>query len=217
VLLKDFSSYSVFIAGIIALIRFNFINKIYYPFIFIIWIACLTEITGKLLKYYGYPNILSSNIYSLLEVLLYLQLFKNLGIMNKPQYLLWGLSFSLLIFWFAENIFKYGSFLTNNDSYFFITADFLLVLFSINMFNVTVSKEKDISKSAVFWICIGMMIYFTYTVVIEIFWLYGIRGNLDYFSESVYKIHSWVNILCNLIFAVAILWVRKKEAFTLRF
>ena len=214
-ILTHVSSFSILPAVVFAIIRFKKINSDYYPFIFILWLALVTEIVSKVLRLYEIPNFLSTNIYSISEGLLYLFFFKNLGILNRSIYL--GLSVSLIIFWLVENVFIIGSFGDNYTSYFFIICDFLLVLLAINALNNTFLEEKTTLKSPVFWICIGMIIYFTYVVLIEIFWLYGIKGNLNYFSESVYKIHSLVNILCNLIYAVAVLWMKKKKTFMLQF
>ena len=84
------------------------------------------------------------------------------------------------------------------------------------MINNLIIREKELLKHPVFWICIGVVVFFTYFILVEIFWIYGLSTNIQ-FGGKVYAILSWVNLICNLIYAVAILWMRKRQAFSVQF
>jgi hypothetical protein len=207
-------SFSIFIAGIIALVRFQKINSSYYPFIFVIWLAGINELITDYLLSHGHYNIINNNIYNLAESLLLLWLFKNLGVIKNKSYFAAGLV-ALVCIWIFNN-FIYYSFGSNFNSHFNITYAFVLVVLSINGINNLLFREKVLLKNPAFLIFIGIIIFFTYQILVEAFWLYGSNTNKE-FSVKVYDILSWINLLCNLIYALAILWIQKKQAFTLRF
>jgi hypothetical protein len=207
-------SFSIFIAGLIALVRFPKINRSYYPFIFVIWLAGINELITDYLLSHGHYNIINNNIYNLAESLLLLWLFKNLGVIKNKTYFAAGLV-ALFCIWIINN-FIYYSFGANFNSHFNIAYAFALVVLSINGINNLLFREKVLLKNPAFLIFIGIIIFFTYQILVEAFWLYGSNTNKE-FSVKVYDILSWINLLCNLIYALAIIWMQKKQPFTLRF
>jgi len=208
-------SFSIWIAGVIGVIRFSKIRTTYYPFIYLVWLACVNESVSYFLIIYNNNNIVNGIIYDLCESLLLLWFFKNMGIFNRRK---WMFYFFMTIFfgvWVFENFFS-KRFGTAFNSYFSIAYSFSIVLLSINAINSLLFKEREIIKNPAFLICTAIVVFFTYKVVVEVFWLYGLRESSS-FRTSVYVILLYINLLCNLIYALAILWMRKKEAFTLQF
>ena len=59
------SAFSIFIAGIIGLVRFRKINKIYWPLIFAIWLACINEVLSYSLFINNHSTAINNNIYVL--------------------------------------------------------------------------------------------------------------------------------------------------------
>jgi hypothetical protein len=208
-------SFSVLIAGLIALFKFSRINRDYYPFIFIIWLGGLTEIASDQLFRNGYGNYLSSNIYVFFETLLYLWFFHNFGSFSRKPFLVFVLGVLFILLWVVDN-FWFHPIDRTYCSYFNLAHSIFLVFLGINMINNLIIREKELLKHPVFWICIGVVIFFTYFILVEIFWLYGLSTNIQ-FGGKVYAILSWVNLICNLIYAVAILWMRKRQAFSVQF
>jgi hypothetical protein len=45
---------------------------------------------------------------------------------------------------------------------------------------------------------------------VEIFWIYGLNNSAE-FQTDVYSILHVINFICNLIYALAISWIRKQE------
>jgi hypothetical protein len=208
-------SFSILIAAVIAIVRYRNIRKEYYPFIYLIWIGSLNEIISFFLLMNHHYNIVNGIIYGLCESLLLLWYFKNLGVFNGKRFLLYFLVFLFVGIWFLDS-FLSKDFGTRFNSYFSIAYSFPIVLLSITAINRLLFQEKEIIKNPAFLICIAMVIYFTYKVVVEMFWLYGLKESPT-FRLNVIAILMLINFFCNLIYALAILCMGKKQAFTLQF
>ncbi len=208
-------SFSVLIAAAIALIKFSNIKKSYYPFIYVIWLASFNEVLSYFLIQNGKFNVLNSNIYCLLESLLLLWFFRNIGNFKKYKNLPYLLGTIFIIAWVIENFFI-NSIDKDYTSWFILIYSFPVVLMSINAINLLLFKEKELLTNPLFLICIGFIVFFTYRIVVEVFWMYGLLASSN-FAVRVYHILSFVNLLSNLIYALAILWMKKKHAFTLQF
>jgi len=191
------------------------VSKKYYPFLFVILLGCLNDGTGVFLIRSGLSNVVLSNLFSLLEAILFLLYLKNTGYQKQlSSYLPFLISF-LLIFWGIENFFIWG-FGKSYNSYFNILSGLPLVLLSINILNKILVKERDVLKNADFLLCIAFIIYFTYRILGEVFWLFG-QSLSEQFMGKVFEIHALVNILCNIIYALAVLCIQKKQPFTLQY
>lgn len=208
-------SLSILIAGVIAIFRFAQIRNVFHPFIYLIWIACINELLSVYLVLNNYYNIINYTIYSLCEALLLLWFFKNLGIFKSQKAFFYFLIFLFVFIWVTESFFskQFGS---RFNYYFDIVYYFFLVLLSIRAINNLLFTEKKLLKNPTFLICVGIIIFFTYGIVERMFSLYGLKES-KVFRQNVQAILMIVNLLSNLIYALAILWMRKRQAFTLQF
>lgn len=208
-------SYSILIAGMIALVRFPRINRNYHPFVFLLWTGCLNEMVSHYLVSHGQYNIINSNIYSLAESLLLLWFLRRSGQFDRRRLLFIGLLSLFLLAWVAE-AFVLHPFGTAFVSYFNVIYSFPIVMLCINLINRLITTERELLRNPSFLICIGLIIFFTYRIIVEMFWLYGLSSNYA-FSNQIFNILVWINLFCNLIYALAVLWMRKKQAFSLRY
>jgi hypothetical protein len=207
-------SYSIFIAIALSVIRSRMITSMYYPFILLIWIAGLNEILNHWLMIHKYYNAINSNIYTLLEAMLLLEFFRQTKMLGRFRVY----PFLMLLFavtWIIDN-FWIGTFGIYFNSYFNIIAALPIVFISINIINEILTRERDILKNPLFILCTGFIIYFTYRIMVELFYINGKNISKE-FTNKVYDIHTWINLFCNLIYAVGILWMQRRKAFTLRF
>lgn len=204
-------SLSILIAGIISVIRFKKIDKRYYPFIFLIWAACINEVLNITLVLKGHQTHVNSNIFVLVEVFLITWFFKEEGLFkSKRMFSSWLLVFSLV--WITDTLVT-GS-ITQTSVYFRIFYSFIIVFFSINMINEKIFSNRQILfKDPSFLIYISFCIYFTYKALIEAFILYGIDSTGDFFL-NIYIIMIYVNFGVNLLYALAVLWIPAKYKFT---
>jgi hypothetical protein len=100
-------------------------------------------------------------------------------------------------------------------SYFIIVYSFTIVLCSINQLNkLIVTSEGNLLKNATFLICIGFILYFTYSAFVETFLKFDFY-NLPLLRQRIYSIVVYVNAFVNLLYAYAILWIPKKQNFIL--
>src|SRR5688572_2083001 len=80
-------SFSIAIAALIGLVRFEKISPVYYPFLFCTWLALLNEIINYILARATGNNIININIYVLLEAILITWQFKKWGLFYGSTYL----------------------------------------------------------------------------------------------------------------------------------
>lgn len=208
-------SFSIFIAGIIGIFRFTQITDIYRPFIYLIWVGCITELLSTYFAYVYHNNIAIGTIYRLCESLLLLWFFSKLGIFKKRSKRLYALFIIFVAIWLADNFFS-SHFNVKVTFYFDIVYALTVVILSITAVNNLLFTEKELLKNPTFLICIGLIIFFTYQVMQRMFWLYGLRESAN-FRRSVQTIMMLINCLTNLIFALAVLWMRKRKPFTMQF
>jgi len=207
------SSFSLVFAAVIGWIRFKKINPAYYPFLLCLWIGLVNEIISFIVIRNGKSNALNSNIYVLVESVLITWQFKKWGIFERHKNIFYLLILIFLLVWITENFIV--SKINYFSSYFRIVYSSALTLLSINQLNALLIREKkNILNNSVFLICVGFVLYYTYKVLVEAFWLYGLNNSRD-FRNNIYLILAYINLVANLIYAVAVLWMPTKHRFSL--
>lgn len=211
--LIDLFSFSIAIAAIIGLVRRRQLAPVYYPFILILWVGLLNETIDSIMIRQGHSNAVSTNIYVLVESLLLLWFFQRSGSFSRRP---WASAFLASVFaiaWITENLVIKD--LHHFSSYFIILYAFTVVLLSINRVNrLILSEKKLLINQPQFLIFIGFIIFYTYTLLVEIFWIYGLNGGAE-FRLQVYRILAWINLIVNLIYAIALLWIPRKREYSL--
>jgi hypothetical protein len=74
------------------------------------------------------------------------------------------------------------------------------------------SFSGDLLKSPVFLICNAFTIYFTYKILVEVFWIYGLNTTKS-FRTDVYIILTWINALTNILYSIAMICIPKKPRY----
>jgi hypothetical protein len=204
-------SCSIFVGALIGLLRFRTIATAFYPFIFCLWIGALNEIISITLPRLGYTTAVNNNIYVLLEAGLLLWQLKNWGGFRGRHGLFSLIIIIFLITWSLEQFVFFT--ITYPQPYFRIGYSLVIVLLAVHVNNRVMLFEKNqLNKNAVFLICIGLVIYFTYKVLVEVFWLYGLHSSA-FFRINVYSIWTWINLIVNCIYALAVVWIPKKQPY----
>jgi len=163
----------------------------------------------------GRPNAANSNVFALLESQVICWQFYQWKLFERRQKLFYLLLAGFFIIWLIENFVL--STLHQFNSYFIIIRAFVIVLMSISTINnLIVFEQGQLLKNAVFLICIGFIVYFTFSIMVETFWLYGLNQS-KIFRNHIYEILAYINLLANLIYALAILWMPMKRKFILPF
>ena len=212
--LSDVSAYSVLIPFLISCIRFSKIRESYYPFIFFIVAGFLAELASELTIGAGVSNNIVLNTFSLLQAYFITWQFRNWGLFERYKKLFAVLLVFYSVFWLVENL--NSGFTTRVNSYFLIISSFIMALMSINIINKLAIKEHGaLWKNPAFLICIGWLLYFTFSVLTESFFLYGVATKNPLFATRVYNIFLFVNIFTNFVFVIAILCIPTKPKFIL--
>ena len=205
---------SLAIPAMIAIVRYPVIERKFYPFVILIWVGMANELIALLMIHFFRSNAINNNIYSLLEAFLITWQFRRWNLFRnnlKYYYLLQAL---FLIAWVAEDFIFLSLHVFN--SYFNIIHGFVTVLLSINIINLLITGgQVKLTTNPIFLICIAFILYFTFTILIEIFWRYGFNESRD-FRGNIYFILDFINLISNLIFAVALIWMPTKQKYILR-
>lgn len=209
--LVNVSSFSILISGVIALIRFKSIEKKYYYFIILLWIGGLNELISYVIVKTGHTTMINSNAYDLVESILLLCFFKKIGRFSNRA-TLFKIVFGIFICAWITNLF----FLDPRSPfglYYNTFYAFVIVLLSISTINfLLVRDNENILKNGLFLIVMGLILYFTYRILVNAYWLYGLTKSRD-FLLKILVIALYVNLISNLIYALAILWLPRKQQF----
>lgn len=233
-IIYSITQYSLAIAAIIAIIRFKKAVPTYLPFFIFILVGFTNEIISYFTANYLRNNAVNNNIYVLAESLLLLWQFKCWRLFDNKRYLPLALGAAFILFWIVEVLFFTS--IMQVAAYFRVFYSFVIVLLSITMVNKLITTERgNLLKNAAFIICIAFIIYFTYKILVEIFYIYGVivsTANTELqqlklenkalydqmvaenktFRIRVFDIMRFINLFCNLVYAVALLWVPKKRS-----
>jgi hypothetical protein len=207
-------SLSVGIGAIIGWIRFKKTDPAYLPFLILLGAGFLNEITSIILMKAGYSNAIYFNVFALLEAVLISWQFRKWGLFERWRGLYISLQVIFCICWVAETVMKNN--LNSYNSYFVIGFSSIIVVMSVSLLNKEIFKEPTLLLfNPVFLICIGLIVYFTYSILVEIFWVYGLNRSSS-FRNRIYEIFSYVNLFTNLLFGFATLWIPMKRQYLLQ-
>ena len=187
---------TIFIPGVLGILKFNYIRRVYRPFIYLIWIGCANEIISIYCAFRFHNNIANNIVYTFTESIFLLWFFKELEIFRGRKHFL--------------------NFLTQYACYFDAIYAFCIVMFSVDVINRILLTETHILKNPTFLICVSLIIFFSFQIVERMFWVYGLKYSVE-FRRGVQHITIVVNLLSNFIYGLSVLWMQKKRVFTLQF
>src|SRR5665647_259127 len=208
-----FCSHSILIAAVIACFRIKAVLKDYYPFIFLLWMGLLNETISLFLLYSGHSNAVNSNIFVLLEFLLILYQFYCWSFSRPARFVV--ITFIGISVWLADN-FLLNS-IQQNNSVFRVFYSFVVLLFSIDKVNqLLIFENSNLKKNAMFLICLTFIFYYGFKACVESFNMIHL-GLSRSFLQKLWMILNFVNLITNLLFALAVLWIPTRQRFILRY
>ncbi len=203
-------SFSIFIAALISGLKFKNISDDYYPFIFCTWIASLNEIISLVMSRNHVGTAFNNNLYILMEALLITWQFRRWGMFVKSRTTFYMTGIGLTCIWLIEYSFI-G--LKSNLFYFGFVYCMIIVLLSIQKcIRLIISYQGSLLKDPRFIICSGFIIFFTFRILIDGFWLAGLNASKA-FRNEVFIAMAWINLFVNLLFCIAFLWIPKKPQY----
>ena len=212
------SKFSIIFATLIGIVRFGRISERYYPFVYLVWLSFLTEMLASFMVYKFKNNAPAANVYVLLEALLILWLYKNWGIFRSKKTYFTIYLFALPIIWVLDTCIFHK--ITVFSSLFRIIYSFVIVLCSIDYIsNLFFDERRNILRNASFLISMAFLVYFSFKGLLEFFYLFRVstkKGTSLYqFYHHLLFTMGMINSLSNFIFALAMLWIPKKDTYIL--
>lgn len=203
-------SFSIAIAVIICLIKIKYLSLQYIPFVFFICLGLIGEVVSQVSIELYNQNVTVLNIYGLLEFFIVMWQFKVWKIIMPCFFRKVLIAFGIL--WIADNLIINNLFRFNSI---FLVVNSLVVLYvTIDTINkIIVTDKMSPVKNSKFIICIAFLIFFTYRSTIEVFNIFRLYFSRD-FLRSMFHIMVYINLLTNLIYAYASLWIPKKLKYT---
>ncbi|MBC7934556.1 MAG: hypothetical protein H7Y86_04235 [Rhizobacter sp.] len=207
-------SYSILPAAVAVVFKLRMIEQIYYPFVVCILTGFINELISTYLISNGYSNATNNNVYSIIEALLILYLFRQWGLFQLHTNIFYVISIVLIATWTYEHrsIDKLGLFLPH----FKLMASICIVAMSIITMNKMIIEHNfSLLKAPEFLCCTGFCLYFSTRILMEIFFYYGIDGNIG-LQDAVFKSASIINAVTNFLYLNAILWMPRKPKFIMQ-
>ena len=207
-------SFTLGIGAVIGWIRIRKTDPAFLPFLWLLWIGFAHEIMSWFIVHAGYSNAITYNFFTLAEALLITLQFYKWGLFERKPRSYYLLQLLFIAAWITEILAR--SSLQEYLSYFIIGYATLIVFMSINMLNQVLFREPGLVVfQPEFLICMGLVVYFTYTILVEVFWFYGLNKSTA-FRLRIYEIFGYINLFTNLVFAFATLWIPLKRHYILR-
>lgn len=207
-------SQSILFPFIIGLVRLRRMGKTYQPFFILLAVGVFTELcTGYIIKVIHGHNTVISNLYALTEWLLIAWQFHVWGFLRIRKNIFYGLIVLTCLIWITENLVMGQLF--GFPPYFRIFYYFIVVLLSVNKINYMITHDnRNLLGHADFLICIAWIIFFIYKIICE--WAYqtSIFGRSD-ITNHIILFLGYINVLTNIIFAIALLRIPRPQKFTL--
>lgn len=207
-------SQSILLPIIIGLVRLRRMDRSYQPFFLLLLIGFLTEVIGFIIiQGYYTSNFIIVNVYLLIEWTLIAWQFHVWGFLRQRKELFYFLLGFTTICWAVENLFFHK--INGVVVYFRFLYFFLIVLLSINKINFMITHEsRHLFSNPKFLICIGFIIYFIYMLVY--IWAFAISiSGQETITLSISFFMAYVNVLTNIIYAIAFWMIPKPQKFTL--
>jgi hypothetical protein len=207
-------SFSNVIADVISIIKYRYVDRRYYPLFYFFWLGSINEIINTFLIKHKSTTIVNSNIYVLLEFFLLLWFLYNfdssrLKLMSK------ALAGFLLLCWNVEAFYikTPWEFLV----FFRILDSYTIVLLSLYVLNLQLMNSiKDVAFRSNVLLCSAFIVYFSYKSFVYTFWAYGENSGDKSFLLKLFSIIVYINLVTNLLYGLAVIWLPKKKGFILR-
>ena len=204
-------SFSIAIAAITGGVRFNKIDPAYFPFIFYLWLATANEIVTFVLSTRHITTNLSNNIYVLPEAwLLVWQAKRWNAIQSKNVYLF--LQVAVTIGWLVE-VFVSNGLYDLHSVFRILTAALYLVIFIGYSNRLIFQYDRPVIKDAGFLISIGLVFFYSFKILVEVYWWQGVDAS-DKYLYGLFNVIVFINLLVNLLYIIAVLWIPTKAKFT---
>ncbi|MBV9988265.1 MAG: hypothetical protein JO301_11325 [Chitinophagaceae bacterium] len=204
------SAFSIALPGLAALWRIRQWKHPYFPLAVMLWIGLVNETISYLLIRNGRANTVNSNLYTLLEYLLFLWLFARLAAWAPKNLVVASLSGILI--WIIDNLLLHS--LASYNPLTRVFSSIVIVALSIDEVNhVLFSHPAGRRNRARLLFCCCFFAFFSYQAFISVFDLFPMGVSAEFYKR-LYLIMAIFNFIVNLIYTGLILWTLNRSAYT---
>lgn len=205
----EISAYSVGIPIILSFFYFNRSNRTIRILFYFLYLSAILDLITIILANYKQNNALIAHLDTLSQVI-FLGLFYYYSLKIKfIRKSLILITICLALFTIINGIFIQG--LDHFNSYSRTAVNIFLIfpplLYFYELF--VMDKIVKIEMESMFWISIGTLIYYTGTLFVFILYMNSNFGLSKEINIQIWVVNSFLNILQNILFGVAILCLKK--------
>jgi hypothetical protein len=206
------ASFVVLIPLIIALVNYKYIDGAFMPLIVNLGIGVLSEIMGHIFRVRFQNNLPVFNVFMLFDFLTFCWLFHNWGAFNKIA-TRFKLAIIILfgIYWILDNLVLHS--IRDSNIAFKIAYNIFLVLMAVNQLVNVMVTNTSLRYNPFFYVCLGVIFYYSYSIFISLFIFSGWFIISRTLWENVWLIYVFFNVVCNLLFAISFIWIRRTRRF----
>lgn len=178
-------------------------------FAVLLWVVSTCSTVGDI-----WTHVIASNnlpffhVYIVLEYILLIIIFSY--ILEVKRKLRFVLSFTIpfATLWLL-NVFA-GDGIWNHPTYIHVLEAAIIVRFALTWFLKVLREKKILSpaKTFAFWMCTGLLMFFSANILLFIFTTFIIAQS-DAVFMAIWGVHAILVILLYLTYTIAILWARK--------
>lgn len=167
---------------------------------------------GQVLVYYYHNNLAFGNFYTLAEFLILLLFFHKWASPEKKTEELAVLSLGITI-WISDNLIWHKP---GDSTALFRIAYSLIVTWksAILLSRLVVQKGSLSAKDPLILVMFSLLLYFSFKAFIQVFLLAGALFT-PHFRTSIYLIHTAINLVANILYAIVFLCMPKKQTFSI--
>ncbi|MCI5080211.1 MAG: hypothetical protein MRY78_00890 [Saprospiraceae bacterium] len=208
IILSDISMYSVVLPALVGFIRIRKLQLVQKAVFALALLSVLTEVIARLVRHMGNAQNIVYYGYTALEFGLLAIIFAQ----ALPPYLtrrsVLAISFAFVGFVVLDMVWLSGVEQFNNYST--AVESLILIFFSLVFFYKTLQELqiRYLEKAPLFWISVGVLLYFSGSLFIFLFTNYVNSSNQALFI--IWGIHGIFGILLNLFYALA-LWTKPDQ------
>lgn len=182
----------------------------YLPLLILVLTGLINESFSFIMIYWHRSNMINSNLYTLIEYILYCWLFRK--IREHSDHLFIPALLAGTLIWFTDNIILHS--ITTSNSLFRIVASLMIIWFAIDKLSQLIFKAAtDAYKKPDLLLCFSLLAYFTFRGFLHVFKQFSF-GHTQEFYIHLWMILCVLNILVNISLCITFLWIPKQPPTT---
>ncbi len=206
--ISNLSIYSIALPAVVGLLSYHRLDKIQKAIFFLILLSLITDVSAHwIIRNVGNHHYLY-RIFTIAEFTLLTYVFAQSISPFLPDRLFWIIGIGFIAFALIEVIWITD--IQQFNSYSTALEGIIMIFYALVFFYKTLHelKIKELEKSPMVWLGIGVLLYFSSSLFIFLFTNYVKSSNNTLFI--IWGIHGIFSIILNIIYAI-ILWIKPAQ------